>query len=186
MGAHNSIQNGQNGTENSTFKGNSDDFMQIAFVVLGLTMLWYVLRKCVRKMNGTTTVTFIFHHKTQVGEEVRVVGNTKGLGQWDPKHTIPMKFIDQKDDPVWVAHLDVKFPLDQSLEYKYVLMMSEGGQKKFKEWEPCANRVLRDKRETDADGMILHQRWGGRDTKASNPFADLVGCNAMTQPLIGG
>lgn len=118
----------QNGTENATFKGNSDDFLQIAFAVLALTFVWYILKKCVRKMNGTTTVTFVFHHKTKVGEEVRVVGNTKELGKWDPQRTVSMKLIDQKDDPVWVAHLDVKFPLAQPIEYKYVLMTSEAGQ----------------------------------------------------------
>jgi len=178
-----------------TFKGNSDDdlFLQIAFVVLAFSLVWYILRKCVRKMNGTTTVTFAFHHKTKVGEEVRVAGNAKGLGQWDPNRAAPMKLIDkQKDDPVWVAHLDLKFPLDQPLEYKYVLMTSEGVQKKFKEWEPCANRVLRDKSAKDGDALILHQCWGGRDKvchdKAPSPpgYGDLVGCNAMTQPLIGG
>jgi len=180
-----------------SFKGNESDYV---LMVLGLALLLYMLSRflsqCVRKMNGTTRVTFAFHHKVNVGEEVRVVGNVSKLGQWDPNRAAPMKVMNmgrgQTDDPVWVGHVDLTFPLHQPLEYKYVLMTCPTGSHgtRLKEWEPCANRVLRDKNGArDGDALILHQYWGGRDKVCHDKvpdYGDLVGCNPLTQPLIAG
>jgi len=174
-----------------SFKGHESNYI---FMVLGLTLLLYccysLLRQCVRKMLGTTRVTFAFHHKVNVGEEIRVVGNTKKLGQWDTNRAAPMKLIGDPDDPVWMGHLDLNFPLRQPLEYKYVLMTpatwSHGA--RLKEWEPCANRVLRDNSARDGNALILHQYWGGRDKVCRDKVPDyghLVSCNPLTQPLIG-
>eukprot|EP00746_Dinoflagellata_sp_MGD_P009296 gnl/MRDRNA2_/MRDRNA2_118842_c0_seq1.p1 gnl/MRDRNA2_/MRDRNA2_118842_c0~~gnl/MRDRNA2_/MRDRNA2_118842_c0_seq1.p1 ORF type:complete len:228 (-),score=28.15 gnl/MRDRNA2_/MRDRNA2_118842_c0_seq1:222-821(-) len=166
-----------------SFEGHESDY---AFAVLGMIFLYCLLRQCVRKMFGTTRVTFAFHHKVNPGEEIRVVGNARKLGKWDPNRAAPMRLINDPDDPVWMGHLDLNFPLRQPLEYKYVVMTrgtwSHGA--RFKDWEPCANRVLRDKRATDGDAVILHQYWGGRD-KVHDKVPDHVGCNPLSQPLMG-
>lgn len=171
-----------------SFKGHESDYF---FAMLGLILLSYFLYCLLRKMRGTTRVTFTFHHKVNDGEEIRVVGNAKKLGQWDPTRAAPMKLMHkQTDDPVWVGYVDLNFPLHQPLEYKYVVMTcatyKDGP--RLKEWEPCANRFLREKSAKDGDALTLHQSWGGRNKKAQDKvpdFADIVSCNPLKQPLMG-
>jgi hypothetical protein len=69
------------------------------------------------------------------GEEVRVVGNVKALGEWDPSEAVSMKWTDGN---VWVAELGVRVPAGEPLEYKY-LIMADG---EVKSWEICLNRII--------------------------------------------
>lgn len=198
MGAHNSCgtfltpacqqDNGMEEWEHTStwprFKGHEVDYL---FIWLGFFLLMYILRQCFRKMFGTTRVTFAMHYRTNDGEEIRVVGNQWKLGQWDPNRAAPMTLMNKHtNDPVWVGYVDLDFPLRQPLEYKYVLLNSATGSHgtRFKEWEPCANRILRDK-SPEHSTVILHQYWGGHDAHKV-PHGDLVGCNPLMQPLIGG
>jgi len=180
MGGHQSTPNDT--TSPKISPPSPEDWVNALAVLLAVTLVYHVLRKCFRKMTGSTTITFAFHHKTNDGEEIRVVGNVEELGHWDCKRTAGKMKLNNKhrDDPVWVSRVDLKLPpAHQPLEYKYVLMKDN----KFKEWEPCANRVLRDKSANDGGELILHQSWGGHDKACSTPF---WGGNAMTQPLMGG
>jgi hypothetical protein len=159
--------------------------LTIIALVLALYLVFYIVRKCFRKMTGETAVWFAFHHKTKVNEEVRVVGNVEELGKWDPHRAPPMKCImGQGDGPVWVTRVDLQFPKkNKPIEFKYVLMTREGNRKVFKEWEPCSNRVLHKSAKNGGNTISLHHEWGGRDKECNAPF---WGGNAMTQPLMGG
>lgn len=155
----------------------------LALVIFSLILLW--VRKIVRKKSGAKTLTFAFHHNTKDGEQVRVVGNVKELGNWNASRGAKLKLVKQEgDDPVWVTQIDVMFPPNQPIEYKYVLMTCEGWRTKFKEWEPCSNRVLDGK--NDGGAVTLHQCWGGRDTVGKSLVVGKGPMDYLTQPLIGG
>lgn len=195
MGAHHSNQPRNNEwmdhfkEKMPSFKGHEIDYLGM---VLALIFLFYCIRQFVRKMFGTTRVTFAFHHKINAGEEIRVVGNASKLGNWDPNRAAPMKLMNKHShDPVWVGHLDLNFPLRQPLEYKYVVMNCATWNQapRMKEWEPCANRVLRHNTGRDENALTLHQSWGGRENFSHDKipdYGDIAGCiNPLAHPLIG-
>jgi len=183
--------NTQSDKTSSTFlgaeKGHSEDHLFLIIIAV-IFVLWafYLLRKCFRKMAGSKSITFTFHHQVKKGEEVRVLGNVPELGKWDTNRAPPMRLIDgHTNDPVWVSTVDVTFPTN-GLEYKYVLVTRQGGRQIHVEWEPCANRVLRAPNE---DALTLHQAWGGRDFADKAPSfvaGKTPDCTVLTQPLIGG
>lgn len=174
--------------------GQHHEYMNVAVIVLAALAICYLVRKCIRKLQGVTSVTFAFHHETKDGEEIMVVGNVAELGGWDTNQAAAMKLIRNKiGDPIWTLKVDLTFSPEQPLEYKYVLMKCEGGQRQLKEWEPCMNRVLREKTAEDGGALILHNSWGGHIKDCKDPFlagqfTKTVDCMSppLTHPLIGG
>lgn len=170
----------------------ADDYLALTIIALtwafALTVYaCYRLKKYLRK--NITTVTFSVTYKTNRHEEVRVVGNVAELGKWDPKMAAPMKLVDktQNNDPVWVGHVDLKFPPgDEPLEYKYVIMSSEGqanrNLKEIKAWEQCYNRKVVQKTAYDGGPLIRHDCWGNSEKVCRPPFWT---ANPMHQPLMG-
>eukprot|EP00746_Dinoflagellata_sp_MGD_P033349 gnl/MRDRNA2_/MRDRNA2_179542_c0_seq1.p1 gnl/MRDRNA2_/MRDRNA2_179542_c0~~gnl/MRDRNA2_/MRDRNA2_179542_c0_seq1.p1 ORF type:complete len:416 (+),score=70.54 gnl/MRDRNA2_/MRDRNA2_179542_c0_seq1:101-1348(+) len=85
------------------------------------------------------------------GEEVRVVGNVKAIGEWDPSGAIPMKWTEGN---VWVAELGLKVPVGEPLEYKY-LITADG---EVRRWETCANRIVHEPRH--GSSICFRDVWG--------------------------
>eukprot|EP00746_Dinoflagellata_sp_MGD_P002508 gnl/MRDRNA2_/MRDRNA2_104888_c0_seq1.p1 gnl/MRDRNA2_/MRDRNA2_104888_c0~~gnl/MRDRNA2_/MRDRNA2_104888_c0_seq1.p1 ORF type:complete len:271 (+),score=42.29 gnl/MRDRNA2_/MRDRNA2_104888_c0_seq1:82-894(+) len=117
---------------------------------------------CKGKSTKSATVTFSISYDTRVGEEVRVVGNTAALGDWDPSRAAPMKWTDRNRTNLWSKTVDLEFPPgDEPLQYKYLVTSSEGD---VKHWEPCDNHVLHQKQ---GYAHICRDGWGKCDTWSS-------------------
>lgn len=107
--------------------------------------------------SSATNVSFIVACQTQFGEEVRIVGNTEKLGQWNPNDALTMKHMHTTEGDKWVATVDLDLPTaasDKHVEYKYVIM-SEG---QLKTWEHAENRVLTQPR--SCSSIVCQDVWG--------------------------
>ena len=73
----------------------------------------------------SANVTFQVRYKTELGEQLRVVGSSPELGAWDIAKAPQLKYKTDGDmDGIWVC--DVKLPCGQIYEYKYVVCNDQG------------------------------------------------------------
>jgi hypothetical protein len=70
---------------------------------------------------ATTVITFRLRFQANYGQRIRVVGNCEQLGSWDHMHGAEMKWT---DGHLWIAN--VGLPRDTVLEYKFVVLESDG------------------------------------------------------------
>lgn len=68
--------------------------------------------------------------------QVRICGDSKALGEWNPELSVPMT---RTDGLRWEAYLDVKSYIGEQWEYKFVILNKETG---IYTWENCDNRKL--------------------------------------------
>jgi serine/threonine protein kinase len=109
----------------------------------------------------TVTVTFSVTCDTQVGEDVRLVGNVPSLGDWNPIYGAAMTWT---EGHVWVTQIHFQFPAavaetlqpDEALEFKYV-MMTDGN---VKGWEQTDNRSLTWVQLFEEKALGCQNRWG--------------------------
>ena len=69
-------------------------------------------------------VKFQVRYKTELGEQVRVVGSSPELGAWDIAKAPQLKWQAGERDGIWAC--DVSLPCGQIYEYKYVLCNEHG------------------------------------------------------------
>jgi len=75
---------------------------------------------------GTCSVTFKVEAETSFGEQLCIVGGDPSLGNWDPKHALPLTTTSQ-DYPCWSSQpVSLSIPEEGSLEYKYVCKETDG------------------------------------------------------------
>lgn len=84
---------------------------------------------------GTTVITFRLRFQATYGQRIRVVGNCDQLGMWDHMHGAEMTW---SDGHLWTA--SVGLPRDTVLEYKFVVLESDG--RTPAEWQSGNNAVL--------------------------------------------
>lgn len=76
---------------------------------------------------------------TEFGESVRVVGSHSALGSWDPAHGVSLE-TSADIFPCWASASPVLIGLREEVEYKYVIVGSDGH---LRAWEEYAgNRVF--------------------------------------------
>jgi len=80
-------------------------------------------------------ICFSIHYVTQWGQEVRLVGSSPQLGEWDPHRAPPMTFTPGGH---WILDVDVAKLSALPLSYKYCVVHPGGGI----EWEAGGNRVV--------------------------------------------
>lgn len=79
-------------------------------------------------------VTFNVRVTTQLGDQVKVVGNTAELGAWEPDNAIALSANEYTaENPVWQGK--VKLSADEKVEYKFVKVRDGNTQ-----WESDPNR----------------------------------------------
>ncbi len=72
------------------------------------------------------------------GEEIRIVGDIKDLGNWDPNKS--QKLITNKFDyPLWKSKENIKVKQNSEINYKYLIFQNG----KFKRWEEIPNNKNR-------------------------------------------
>ena len=74
-------------------------------------------------------VKFKFKYPKNPGEDIRVIGNTESLGNWNLDLATKL-FYDSKKES-WKTKTYIKIPAAFNLEYKYVIFKDD----KFNKWE---------------------------------------------------
>eukprot|EP00210_Caulerpa_lentillifera_P008412 g8024.t1 len=107
------------------------------------------VRIVVCRATATKTYRVNFQVKVHVsyGEGIGVVGNANGLGNWDVKNAIPLKWT---TGDIWVADCTLEHKTD--VEYKYVKFKSNG---ELKEWMPGKNLIL----DIEGDDIEVEDSW---------------------------
>ncbi|KAL6752333.1 carbohydrate-binding-like protein [Haematococcus lacustris] len=75
-------------------------------------------------------------YRVQFGQSLGVVGAGELLGHWDGSKAVPMKWT---DGDLWVTELTIQPGAAMQLEYKYVVVNSDG---KVSHWKPGQNCKL--------------------------------------------
>jgi len=76
--------------------------------------------------------------QTRLGLHVRVVGGCRALGYWNPVNGMPLH-TSASEFPLWRSSAAIHLEGDASIEYKYVICSSSGGEV---QWETRPNRSL--------------------------------------------
>mmetsp|Transcript_13675 Transcript_13675/g.21431 ORF Transcript_13675/g.21431 Transcript_13675/m.21431 type:complete len:111 (+) Transcript_13675:301-633(+) len=99
------------------------------------------------------TLTLKVHYKTEIGQQVAIVGNIDELGNWNDHTRCKLRWT---EGHVWESdNLDIQ--TKSYFLYKYVIL--EDG--KIKQWERGANRI--------ADLYVLPEVQDGLDTMSRSP-----------------
>lgn len=96
------------------------------------------------------SVRFAIKCKTIFGQSVKVVGNDKSLGEWNPSNALQLEW---STGDVWVGEIAIDSAIGDELEYKVILVIS-GGQLT---WEKGENhRLLLTEGGEVRDGKVVH------------------------------
>jgi glucoamylase len=80
-------------------------------------------------------VTFEVRVRTQIGQTIKIAGDTSELGQWNTDRAVTLSAFSYTDaDPVWKG--TVRLPAGKQVAYKYINANSDGSVK----WEGDPNR----------------------------------------------
>ena len=84
---------------------------------------------------GSMNIRFSIHYQTQWGQEIRLVGSSPELGEWDVHGAPPMAYI---PGGTWVLDVPLTPNKDKPITYKYCVLHVSGGV----DWERGGNRTL--------------------------------------------
>jgi len=103
---------------------------------------------------GPPLVRLFFRFRWDVKNmKVRVCGNHPGLGDWKPADS--MELITYKDIyPCWISNTPIEVPLNQSLEYKYVIEKDDRVEWENFEGNRCIKPSGREMTVEDDDGLF--------------------------------
>ncbi|KAG2428603.1 hypothetical protein HYH02_014305 [Chlamydomonas schloesseri] len=83
--------------------------------------------------SSTLKLNFKVGYRVNFGQSVAMIGSGDALGNWDPKRSIAMKWT---DGDYWTCELNVAPGSALDLEYKYVVVNSDGH---IGHWKPGSN-----------------------------------------------
>ena len=92
-------------------------------------------------LEDQVTVCFAVKKSCSFGMSVAILGNTSSLGEWDPKRAVELIWT---EDDLWVLP-PCKAPRmirGQSIEYKYVVVPSEGEDLTDLQWQEGDNNIV--------------------------------------------
>lgn len=83
-------------------------------------------------------IRFKYLYNNQENEDIRVVGNTEALGNWNILKAIKLYLV-PKQIGVWKTKEKIKIPLFQHIEYKYLIFRNNN----LLRWEHISNNMNR-------------------------------------------
>ncbi|KAK6588960.1 glucan 1 [Cryptosporidium xiaoi] len=108
------------------------------------------------KMGVYLTIKFSVKYETKFGQELRVVGNIKELGDWDVEKSLSMTWT---EGSFWTVSVKI-LPANniENIEYKYILIDNNPGNSY--RWEPGKNHSVQINKDSLRE-LQLTDAWGG-------------------------
>ncbi|KAH8741237.1 starch binding domain containing proteinhypothetical protein plant origin [Cryptosporidium ryanae] len=107
------------------------------------------------KMGVCLTIKFCVKYETRFGQELRVVGNIKELGDWDLEKSLPMTWT---EGSFWTVSVKLSQNNIENIEYKYILV--DNSSRNSYNWEPGKNHSVQINKDSLRE-LQLTDAWGG-------------------------
>ncbi|KAH7648237.1 glucan 1 [Cryptosporidium bovis] len=108
------------------------------------------------KMGMCLTIKFSVKYETKFGQDLRVVGNIKELGDWDVEKSLSMTWT---EGSFWTVSVKI-LPTNntENIEYKYILV--DNNPRNSYNWEPGKNHSVQINKDSLRE-LQLTDAWGG-------------------------